>query len=140
LLHELLVGKTSRRHTAEENYYLDLFHAAFVGAGIEVLSETGSSDGQAVMSLFPEDRIRVVTELKYRRAKDSADDGESERSVRSLSSALDDAEKAIIIKDYPGPFRANAKKIICLAIGVRGRTEVAARFLDSVTALDKPVP
>jgi hypothetical protein len=140
LLHDLLAGITFKQHTAEEKYYHSLFHAAFVGAGIEVLSETGSSDGQADMSLLLEDRIRVVIELKYRRAKDSADKGKSERSYMALSSALDDAENAIIAKDYPGPFRANSRKIICLALAVRGRNEVAARFLDSVTALDKPVP
>ncbi|MDR1035262.1 MAG: ATP-binding protein [Deltaproteobacteria bacterium] len=140
LLHDLLAGITSKQHTAEKKFYHSLFHAAFVGAGIEVLSETGSSDGQADMSLFLENRIRVVIELKYRRAKGSADEGESERSDRALSSALDDAENAIITKDYPGPFRANAKKIICLALAVRGRNEVAARFLDSVAALDKPAP
>ncbi|MDR1038401.1 MAG: ATP-binding protein [Deltaproteobacteria bacterium] len=140
LLHDLLSGITSKQHTAEEKYYHSLFHAAFVGAGIEVLSETGSSDGQADMSLFLENKIRVVIELKYRRSKDSEVEGESERSRRALSSALDDAENAIITKDCPGPFRANAKKIICLALAVRGRNEVAARFLDSVATLDKPLP
>jgi hypothetical protein len=140
LLHDLLAGITSRQHTADKKYYHSLFHAAFVGAGIEVLSETGSSDGQADISLFLENKIRVVIELKYRRAEDSADEGESKRSDRALSSALDDAENAIITKDYTGPFRANAKKIICLALAVRGRHDVAARFLDSEATLDRPAP
>jgi hypothetical protein len=140
LLHDLLAGITSRQHTADEKYYHSLFHAAFVGAGIEVLSETGSSDGQADISLFLENKIRMVIELKYRRAEYSADEGESKRSGRALSSALDDAENAIITKDYPGPFRTNAKKIISLALAVRGRHEVAARFLDSEATLDKPAP
>ncbi|MDR1036142.1 MAG: AAA family ATPase [Deltaproteobacteria bacterium] len=139
LLHDLLAGITFKQHSAEEKFYHSLFHAAFVGAGIEILSDTGSSDGLADISLFLENKIRVVIELKYRRAKDSADEEESERSGRALSSALDDAENALFTKDYPGPFRANAKKIICLALAVRGRTEVTARLLDSVAALDKPV-
>jgi hypothetical protein len=138
LLHDLLSGIIFKLHMPAEKNYHSLFHAAFVGAGIEVLSETGSSIGQADMSLFLEDKIRVVIELKYRRAKGSTAEGESKRSDRVLSSALDDAENAIKTKDYPGPFRANAKKIICLALAVRGRDEVAARFLDSVATLDKP--
>ncbi|MDR1035567.1 MAG: ATP-binding protein [Deltaproteobacteria bacterium] len=145
LLHDLLAGITFKLHTAAEKYYHSLFHAAFVGAGIEVLSETDSSKGQADMSLFLEDKIRVVIELKYRwgncsAAEGSASEAESQRSERDLSSALDDAETAIRTKDYPGPFRANAKKIICLALAVRGRDEVAARFMDSVATLEKPAP
>ncbi|MDR1035669.1 MAG: hypothetical protein LBT40_03570 [Deltaproteobacteria bacterium] len=92
------------------------------------------------MSLFLEDKIRVVTELKYRRAKGAEAGGESKRSDRDLDSALDDAVNAIMTRDYPGPFRANASQIICLALAVRGRDEVAARFLDSVATLGKPAP
>ncbi|MDR1035670.1 MAG: hypothetical protein LBT40_03575 [Deltaproteobacteria bacterium] len=45
LLHDLLAGITSKQLTPDENYCLALFHAAFVGAGIEVLSKTGTSEG-----------------------------------------------------------------------------------------------
>jgi hypothetical protein len=140
VLHDLLAGITFKQHMKAEKYYHSLFHAAFVGAGIEVLSETGSSKGQADMSLFLDGKIRVVIELKYRQANGSNVDGESDRAVRVLSSALDDAENAMKTKDYPGPFRANAKKIICLALAVRGRDEVAARFLDSAATLHRPEP
>jgi hypothetical protein len=145
LFHNLLTGITSRQHTPDEKYYHSLFHAAFVGAGIEVLSETGGSWGQADMALFLDGKIRVVIEVKYRKGtgsvvKEELNPAELKRSDREIVSALDDAENAIRTKDYQGPFRVNSRKIICLALAVRGRDEVAARFLDSAATLSTPAP
>ncbi|MDR1314240.1 MAG: hypothetical protein LBQ12_11235 [Deltaproteobacteria bacterium] len=50
---------------------------------------------------------------------------------KELSSALDAAEEQIRSRDYAGPFRAERWEAICLAVAIRGKTQAAARFVDT---------
>ncbi|MDR1041599.1 MAG: AAA family ATPase [Deltaproteobacteria bacterium] len=129
-LHDLLSLITHRQHRPEESRYHAILQGAFAAAGIEVLGETAGSIGQADMALFLNDKIRVVIELKYRHEDTDADEKDPGRATKDLSSALDEAETAIREKEYDGPFRLFAKEVICLALAVRGRNKVAARFID----------
>jgi hypothetical protein len=115
---------------ASEQFYHSLFHAAFVGAGIEVLSETAGSKGQADMAVLLDDGIRVVIELKYRSTSETEGSDENELADKVITAALDEAEKALREKEYAGPFRLSARKIFCLALAVLGRDRVAARFVN----------
>ncbi|MDR1081558.1 MAG: ATP-binding protein, partial [Deltaproteobacteria bacterium] len=131
-LHNLLAGITFRQHTPSEQFYHSLFHAAFVGAGIDVMSETAGSKGLADMAVFLDDGIRVVIELKYRSTSETEGSDRNELADKVIAAALDEAEKAIREKDYAGPFRLSSRKIFCLALAVLGRDRVAARFVDCI--------
>ncbi|MDR1041507.1 MAG: hypothetical protein LBR80_15380, partial [Deltaproteobacteria bacterium] len=101
-----------------------------IAAGLEARSEEGGAIGDADMAIFLDGRVRVVIELKYVKADVKGDDGDRDRAAGELASALDRAENAIRDKDYAGSFRLSASEIICLALAVRGRKEVAARFMN----------
>ncbi|MDR1080107.1 MAG: ATP-binding protein [Deltaproteobacteria bacterium] len=137
-LHDLLSGITFRQHLASEQHYHSLFHAAFAAAGIEVMSETAGSKGQADMAMFLDSKIRVVLELKYRKGSDTGGGNENEHAAKSLVATLDEAEKSIRDKDYAGPFRMAAKEIICMALAVYHRDQVAVRFVDSHVSKNPP--
>jgi hypothetical protein len=145
LLHNLLSSLASEHHVPSENHYHAVLHAAFLAAGFEVLDQTSSAHGRSDMTLFLNTKVRVVLELKYcninknssrsknavgirRTAKDKK--AETELARRQLSAALDRGEKAIMNNDYAAPYRAARKTVISLAVAIRGRDEVAVRFID----------
>ncbi|MDR1040387.1 MAG: PD-(D/E)XK nuclease domain-containing protein [Deltaproteobacteria bacterium] len=130
LLHDLLAGITYYQHESSESRYHSILHAAFLVAGLEVLSEVTGSDGRSDMTVFLKDMVRVVIELKCLKADNTKDKGDEDRETLELASALDDAENQIRVNDYAGPHRAAGCKVICLALAIRGRNEVAARFFD----------
>ncbi|MDR1312952.1 MAG: hypothetical protein LBQ12_04455 [Deltaproteobacteria bacterium] len=51
-----------------------------------------------------------------------------------MSAALDIAEEQRRFKDYAGPYRATRWELIRLAVAIRGRTQVAAGFVDPENA------
>jgi hypothetical protein len=92
--------------------------------------------------LFLHNDVCVVIELKHRHIGKipytGGGDGETDRRLaetaakdNELSAALDAAEAQIRNMDYAGPFRAAGYKVISLAVAVLGRTEVAARFVET---------
>jgi hypothetical protein len=110
---------------AEEKYYHSLIQASLTAMGIEILGEISGSIGQSDMGIFLPGKLRAVLELKYAKAenKHSEDD-----RTKKLADALNEALGAIRTKDYSGPFRATAKEIIGLGIGIYGRSDVLAGF------------
>ncbi|MDR1040170.1 MAG: ATP-binding protein [Deltaproteobacteria bacterium] len=131
LISDLLAGITAIRHESSEKFFHAILHTAFLAAGIEVLSEIRSGLGRSDMVLFLEDGVRVVIELKYRRGEetDSMED-DTDLSVKDFIATLDSAEKQIRERDYSGAHRLNAMEVICLALTIRGKYDVAARYLD----------
>jgi hypothetical protein len=130
LLHDLLAGITYYQHESSESRYHSILHAAFLVAGLEVLSEVTGSDGRTDMTVFLKDMVRVVIELKYLKADDTKEKGDGGSETLEFASALDDAENQIRVNDYAGSHRAAGCKVICMALAIRGRNEVAARFFD----------
>ncbi|MDR1040121.1 MAG: PD-(D/E)XK nuclease domain-containing protein, partial [Deltaproteobacteria bacterium] len=131
-LRDLLYTIVHLHHKSDESFYHSMFQASFVAAGLEARSEEGGSRGDADMAIFLDGRVRVVIEVKYVKTEEKGGeggDGDKERAARELASALDRAENAIREKHYAGSFRLSASERICLALAVRGRDEVAARFL-----------
>jgi hypothetical protein len=55
---------------------------------------------------------------------------ETERDRKQHSVALNRGEKAIIKNDSAAPYRAARKTVIALAVAIRGRDEVAVRFIN----------
>jgi hypothetical protein len=128
-----------------EKFYHTILHSSLLSAGFRILSEPSSAEGRSDITLFLRNDVCVVIELKYsyrrktgknavwgtgearKRAKQKAKDKE-------LSAALDSAEEQIRGKDYAGPYRAARWEVICLAVAIRGRTQVAARFVDTENA------
>jgi hypothetical protein len=95
--------------------------------------------------LFLRNDVCVVIEMKYcyrRKTVKKAAGGTSEAGKLSkmkakdteLSAALDSAEEQIRAKDYAGPYRAARREVICLAVAIRGRTQVAVRFVETEDA------
>jgi hypothetical protein len=145
LLHNLLSSLAPEHHVPSENHYHAVLHAAFLAAGFEVLDQTSSAHGRSDMTLFLNDKVRVVFELKYCKVENNSSlsksavgnrrtekdkKAETARARRQLSAALGRGEKAIINNDYVAPYRAARKTVIALAVAIRGRDEVAVRFID----------
>ncbi|MDR1164271.1 MAG: ATP-binding protein [Deltaproteobacteria bacterium] len=138
LLHDLLSSIASERHAtdrhlASEQYYHAILHGSFLAAGFEVYSQGSGAHGRPDITLFFNGNIRVVIELKYcypDKLTYDAINNDEDLASKELLTALDKGEKQIIEKDYAGPYRANRCQVIGLAIALRGRDEVAARFID----------
>ncbi|MDR1313957.1 MAG: PD-(D/E)XK nuclease domain-containing protein, partial [Deltaproteobacteria bacterium] len=119
-----------------------ILHGSLLSAGFKVLSEVPGGEGRPDITLFLHNDVCVVIELKHRRVGQipytGGGDGETDRRLAEtaakddeLSAALDAAEAQIMKMDYAGPYRAAGYKVICLAVAVRGRTEVAVRFVET---------
>ncbi|MDR1040601.1 MAG: AAA family ATPase [Deltaproteobacteria bacterium] len=128
LTHGLLAAVTYWHHLPSERYNHSVLHASFLAAGIEVLSEVSGGHGRSDIVVFLDGRVRVVIELKYRQARGKADGADN--AGNDLSSALDDAEKSMREGDYLAAHRMTATEMIPVALAIRDRDEVAARFLD----------
>jgi hypothetical protein len=119
-----------------------ILHASLLSAGFRILSEPSSGEGRSDITLFLRNDVCVVIELKYsfrrKTGKKSSGGTSAARKLtkqkandKELSAALDIAEEQIRAKDYAGPYRAARWEVICLAVAIRGRTQVAARFVDT---------
>ncbi|MDR1165516.1 MAG: ATP-binding protein [Deltaproteobacteria bacterium] len=128
LLHNLLAAITFFQNESSEKHFHSMLHMAFLAIGLEVLSETPAGYGRSDILLILKNKTRVVIELKYRRANGNNDGSDEDRASKELAAALDEAEKQIREKDYAAPHRAADREVICLALAIRGKDQVAARF------------
>ncbi|MDR1080903.1 MAG: ATP-binding protein, partial [Deltaproteobacteria bacterium] len=152
MLHNLLVSLSFHQHPtksqntqeqqpASEKFYHAILHASLLSAGFNVISEASGGEGRSDITLFINEQTCNVIELKYCASsipvsdiaeKINAEKQRTEdRSEKELAAALDSAEDQMKRKDYAGPYRATRHKVICLALAIRDRTEVAARFVDA---------
>jgi hypothetical protein len=138
ILSGLLFGIVHRHHEPDESFYHSMFQTAFIAAGLEAISEREGSRGNSDIAIILDGRVRVVTELKYVQTDEKAAKSGTDRAKKELAVALDKAENAIKEKNYAGPFKLTASEIICLALAVRGRDEVAVRFLTPDEPDDQP--
>jgi hypothetical protein len=122
-LHNLLSAIASEQHEPSEKHYHAVMQAAFIATGLEIIGQTSSSYGNSDIAVFHKN-IRFVMEVKYCKA------GNKAKSQKDLDAALDKAVEQIREKDYAAPFRPTGKKVIGVAIAVRGRDEVAVRFIE----------
>jgi hypothetical protein len=133
-----------------EKFYHLILHVSFLSAGFSVLSETPGGEGRSDITLLLHDNVCIVIELKYCRPSKMSSgaaaigDGVRDRAEKKkrreelkekikekeLNASLDDAEEQMRKIDYAGPHRANQYTVICLALAIRHRTEVAARFVE----------
>jgi hypothetical protein len=126
IFEDLLSGVTYHQHMPEEQYYHSLFHVALSAACLNVTSESAGATGRCDMVLrLPGDAI-VVVEIKYYKRPEAETDADKEKS---LDEGVKAALKAIVEKDYAGPFWLTAKKLSGLGLAVYGRTEVRAEFM-----------
>ncbi|MDR1081451.1 MAG: AAA family ATPase [Deltaproteobacteria bacterium] len=130
LLQDLLSAIAYEQHDPSEKHYHAVLQAAFIATGLEVLGQTHSSRGKSDMSVIIKNRVRVVIEVKYCKIESNDSKVDKTREEKELSAALDEAAAQIKGKDYAAPFRAAGCKVICLALAVRGRDKVAARFVE----------
>jgi hypothetical protein len=128
-------------HTNTEKYYHAILHGSFLSAGFEVHSQGSGGHGHSDITLFLNDRFRIVIELKYYNIiknfnKDpdvSTADWtrlEQERISNELSATLDKAENQVRERDYAGPYRAACCKVICMALVISDRDKVDVRFFE----------
>jgi hypothetical protein len=133
LLHDLLVAVASEHHEYSEMHCHALIQAAFMAAGLQVLGESsGSAHGKSDMALPSDGKIRVVIEVKYCRSGNDEGEVEGDKvaSEKALLAALDRAEEQTRAKDCAAPFRVAGCTVIGVALDVRGRDEVAVRFIE----------
>jgi hypothetical protein len=139
--------------TKSEKYYHAILHGAFHASGLEVHSEGSGANGRTDMVLFLNDNVRVVIELKYCIPSLITCEPDKEhmlsKNVKTLSLsetdkfgvniepvtkefsvALNRAQNQIICLDYAGPYRAAGCSVICMALAIRNRDEVAVRFFE----------
>jgi hypothetical protein len=131
----------AKRSDAEKFYHM-ILHSSLLSAGFRILSEASGGEGRSDITLFLRNDVCVVIELKYsyplKKGKQAAGGTGETRNLskrkakeKELSASLDIAEEQIRVKDYAGPYRAARWEVICLAVAIRGRTQVAARFVDT---------
>jgi hypothetical protein len=151
LLHDLLISISFHQHPPSrhdeansgfesERVYHVILHASFLSAGFNVMSEASGGEGRSDITLFLNDDVYIVIELKCcalsrlsRVAwQDAAEKISADEKMREkeISAALDIAEDQIRKRDYAGPYRAMRHKVICMALAIRGRTDVAVRFVE----------
>jgi hypothetical protein len=128
LLRGILSSITYFQHEPSESYYHSILQAAFIAAGIVVISEVPGALGRSDMAVFLKDMVCVAIELKYRLAGLAKDN--DDLAEKDLIAALNDAEIQIREKEYAQALSAISRNVICLALAIRGRTQVAARFID----------
>jgi hypothetical protein len=126
IFEDLLSGVTYHQHMEEEKYYHSLIHVALSAAGLNVTSESAGATGRCDMILRLPGEAIVVVEIKYYKRPEAETDADREKS---LGEGVKAALKAIVEKDYAGPFWLTAKKLTGLGLAVYGRTSVRAEFL-----------
>jgi hypothetical protein len=126
-LHNLLSAIPSEQHDPSGKHYHAVIQAALIATGIEVIGQRQSSQAKSDMTAFLTN-TRVVIEVKYCKTGEKAKS--KDYAKKELATALDIAAKQIRSKGYAAPFRVAGKKVICVAIAVRGRDDVAVRFLE----------
>jgi hypothetical protein len=131
----------SEDHTKTEKYYHAILHGSFLSAGFEVHSQGSSGHGISDITLFLNDRFRIVIELKYCNFLKNFDQDpkfsktdwarmENERMANEISATVDKAEKQVRELDYAGPYRAAGCKVICMALVISDRDRVEVRFFE----------
>jgi hypothetical protein len=151
IIHDLLVSISfhqhpHRRHGARnpsfesERVYHVILHASFLSAVLNVTSEAFGGEERTDITIFVNDDMCVVIELKCCTQSRISHDAEQtaiekkcpEDQIRNfeISAALDSAEDQMRKKDYAGPYWATRHKVICMALAIRGRSDVAVRFID----------
>jgi hypothetical protein len=136
IFENLLTGPTGRQHLAEEKYYHSLIHVALSAMGFELLSEPAWAKGQGDICLLLPDKIRVLIEMKYRKA-------EEDHSAEDRAKHLDDGlRKAFddLVRKYPWPFGMTARESVGIALAVYGRCGVRAGFLEESDLMTRPTP
>jgi hypothetical protein len=135
--------------TNTEKYYHAILHGAFHASGLEVHSEGTSANGRTDMVLFLNGKIRIVIEMKYcisdiiiPEANSKHMLSENDKTIyqnetnmnmvnrKEVSAALDRGQAQIISLDYAGPYRASGCSVICMALAISNRDEVAVRFFE----------
>jgi hypothetical protein len=146
IFHDILCGITFHQHISEERYYHSLIHVALVAMGFEVKDEVPGSVGRSDITIFLPDNDRLIMEVKYRKEIESEAKVEPEpeqkpepkpepkpkdqiKVDKELLNGIKEAKGAIINKDYSGPFRLNARRIILIALAVYGRDDVMVEFI-----------
>jgi hypothetical protein len=129
LMHDLLSAISFEQHEPTEKHCHAVLQAAFIVAGVEVLGQISSSLGKSDMAVILQKKIRVVIEVKYCKV-DNSETADNATADKVLAAALDTAVDQIRSKDYAAPFIAAGKKVVGVAIAVRGRDEVAVRFIE----------
>jgi hypothetical protein len=140
-LGDLLSGIVNIRFRQDESHYRSVFQAVFVAAGLEARGEPCGFWSDADIPFYIDGKVRVVFEVKHvdvNAEGDKGGDDDEGRAARELVSALEHAENAIRDKNSVGSFSFSASETICLALAVRGRDEVAARFMTPDRADDLP--
>ncbi|MDR1036046.1 MAG: AAA family ATPase [Deltaproteobacteria bacterium] len=128
LFHDLLAAISFEQHEPSEKHYHAVLQAAIIATGLEVIGQASGSQGKSDMSAFFKN-TRVVIEVKYcRTGQNFAVD--INQAEKELAAALDKAADQIKSKDYAAPFRVAGKNLVGVAIAVRGRDEVAVRFIE----------
>jgi hypothetical protein len=132
---------TSYKTTVTEKFYHVILHASFFSAGFEVYSQGSGAHGRTDITLFLNDKVRVVIELKYcipsksNKTHSGAVNSDNTQAIKNhaakeLSDALDRGEKQMKTQDYAGPYRVANCKVMCMALALRERDQVAVRFFD----------
>jgi hypothetical protein len=100
--------------------------------GFEVISERLGAVGRSDMVLILPDGVRLIIELKYKKATDSVDESGLNKE---LSKLIEKAKTSIKSRDYDGPWKLNAKKIIMMALAIYDRKDVMVEFIDGKASL-----
>jgi hypothetical protein len=128
LFHDLLAAISFEQHEPSERHYHAVLQSAVIATGLKTIGQTSGSQGKSDITTTVKN-ICFVIEVKYCKTN-KKDVKDRDRAKKELARALGKAVNQIREKDYAAPFRLTEKNIVGVAIAVRGRDEVAVRFIE----------
>jgi hypothetical protein len=131
-LGDLHSGIVHLHRRQDESYCRSIFQAVFVAAGLEAGGDPCGFWSDDDISFYLDGKVIVVFEVEHVEANSKGDkgsNGNAGSAAKELASALDKAENAIRDKNPAVSFSLSTSDTVYLALAVRGRDEVAARFL-----------
>jgi hypothetical protein len=128
---KILSGITDYQPIQNEKYYQSLIHSALFGLGFEILDDWIRRFLSEIVLSLP-DGVHLIIEVRYEKAKDSVDDSDLEKE---LSMLIEKAKTSLKARDYDGPWKLKATKILKMALAIYDRNDVMVEFIDDNTSL-----
>jgi hypothetical protein len=129
---KILSGITYFQHIHDEKYCHSLILSALSGMGFEIIDENIRFIWLSEIVLILPDGVRLIIEVKFKKVADSVNES---GLIKELSMLIEQAKTSLKARDYAGPWKLKATKILKMALAIYDRKDVMAEFIDDNTSL-----